>query len=158
MKKGIISLLSAVTGGMAGAGLACKALGKSLTNTSNMSNKNLAMFLMMNQWVKVKQEGKNLAGYFEGNGYKKIAIYGMSFAGETLLDELNGTGIEVAYGIDRNADSIFLDVDVVKMDGELKEVDAIVVTTITIFDEIEKELHKRISCPVTSLEDVLYEV
>lgn len=56
---------------------------------------------MMNQWVKVKQEGKNLSQYFEANNYKNIAIYGMSYAGETLEDELKNTNTCVKYSIEK---------------------------------------------------------
>lgn len=55
----------------------------------------------MNQWVKIKQEGKNLSEYFEESWYKRIAIYGMNYAGETLVDELKDIGITIAYGIDK---------------------------------------------------------
>jgi hypothetical protein len=123
-----------------------------------MSDKHLALFLMMNQWVKVKQEGKNLSSYFEKNGYKKIAVYGMSYAGETFLDELKNTGVDVAYGIDKNAVGIYSDVDIVSSDDELDTVDAIVVTPITYFDDIAENLSKKVDCPILSLEDILYEV
>ena len=123
-----------------------------------MSDKHFALFQMMNQWVKVKQEGKNLALYFEKNEYKKIAIYGMSYAGETLMDELKDTGVIVAYAIDKNADSIYADVDVMSMDDELESVDAVVVTAITFFDEIEENLSEKMAWPSISLEDILYEV
>ena len=99
MKKGTISVLSALTGAIVGAvvgaGAVTKAIGGAEGKTQEMSDKHLALFLMMNQWVKVKQEGKNLASYFEKNGYKKIAIYGMSYAGETLLEELKDSEINV---------------------------------------------------------------
>ena len=48
----------------------------------------------------------------------------MSYAGETLLEELKGTDIQVAYGIDKNADSIYADVDVVSLEDTLEDVDA----------------------------------
>ncbi len=102
MKKGVISVLSALTGFAAGAASASAGFEKQLSKKSGMSDKHLALFLMMNQWVRVKQEGKNLSSYFEENGYHKIAVYGMSYAGETLVNELEGTNIEVAYGIDQN--------------------------------------------------------
>lgn len=158
MNKGIISIFSAITGVAIGAGAVGKVTGESLNKARNMSDKHLALFLMMNQWVKVKQEGKNLASYFEKNGYKKIAIYGMSYAGAALIDELKGTQVCVVYGIDKNADSIYADVDVVSMKDHLTEVDAIVVTAITFFDEIEEALNSKIDCPILSLEDILYEV
>lgn len=162
MKKGTISVLSALTGALvgavAGAGAVAKATGESDSKTKELAEKHLELFLMMNQWVKVKQEGKNLASYFEKKGYKKIAIYGMSYAGETLLEELKESDIEVAYGIDRKADGIYADIDIVSVDDNLEDVDAIVVTAITFFDEIEDKLSQKISCPIISLEDILYEV
>lgn len=158
MKKAIISVLSATAGAAVGAA----AVGRTTTDEKNkikkMSDKHLALFLMMNQWVKVKQEGKNLSSYFEANGYKKIAIYGMSYVGETLVDELKGTGVEVAYGIDKNAEGIYADIEVFSVDDNLEEADVIVVTAITFFDEIEKMLASKVKCPIISLEDVLYEI
>lgn len=158
MKKSVISILSALTGAAFGAAAVWKMFGGKIRKNQSMSDKHLELFKMMDQWVKVKQEEKNLASYFEKNGYKKIAIYGMSFAGKTLIDELKGTDVTVLYGIDRNADSIYADVDVVTMDDTLEQVDAIVVTAITFFDEIEEQLSEKTDCPIISLEDVLYEV
>ena len=68
------------------------------------------------------------------------------------------SSFHVAYGIDKNADSIYTDIDVVSKDENLEEVDAVVVTAITFFDEIEEELSARLECPILSLEDILYEV
>ena len=159
MKKVISTLIGVVIGGIGGAIVVGKNASDENTKLQHMSNKHLALFQMMNEWVKVKQEGKNLASYFEKNSYKKIAIYGMSFAGERLLDELRDTSVEVAYGIDKRATSLFAEVNIVSMDDKLLEnVDAVVVTAITFFDEIEEELSKRLSCPIISLEDILYEV
>ena len=158
MKKPVISILSTLTGAIIGAGAVGKMSMDKTQKIQSMSDKHLALFLMMNQWVKVKQEGKNLSQYFEQNEYKKIAVYGMSYAGETLIDELKGTGIDVAYGIDKSYDSIYSDVDVVSVEDELEKVDVIVVTAISFFDEIEEQLSEKIDCPIVSLEDILYEV
>ena len=158
MKKSVISVISALTGAVIGAGAVGKFTGEKISKNQSMSDKHLALFLMMNQWVKVKQEGKNLSDYFEKNGYKKIAVYGMSYAGETLLDELKDTDITVAYGIDKNADALYADVDIVSMEDKLEPVDAVVVTAIAFFDEIEEALNAKTDCPILSLEDILYEV
>lgn len=158
MKKPVLSILSALTGALLGAGAMGKASKDKMNIIRSYRDKHLELFLMMNQWVKVKQQGKNLADFFVKNGYKKIAIYGMSYAGETLVDELKGSEITVAYGIDKNADSIYADVDIVSMEDNLEEVDAIVVTAITFFDEIEEKLSEKTECAIISLEDILYEV
>lgn len=158
MKKGVFSILSVLTGAVLGASLVGKVKNKKLNSVNQMSGKHLSLFLMMNQWVKVKQEGKNLYSYFAKKGYKRIAIYGMSYAGEALMNELKDSSVTVVYGIDQNADSIYMDVDIVSMNDELEEVDAIVVTAITFFDEIEEKLLEKVDYPIISLEDILYEV
>ena len=82
----------------------------------------------------------------------------MSYAGETFADELQGSDVKIKYGIDKKADTIYAEFDVISPDEELEEVDAIVVTSITFFDEIEELLSKKVDCPIISLEDILYEV
>ena len=151
MNKFITSALSAFVGMAAGAFAVGKRTGKEIVRNRNLSEKHLALFLMMNQWVKVKQEGKNLISYFEEKGYKKIAVYGM-------LNELRESGIQAVYGIDKNAGQIYADIDIMTMEDELEEVDAVVVTAVAFFDEIEEKLSKKMSCPIISLEDILDEV
>ena len=162
MKKGSIHVISAVSGALigalAGAGAIGKILGKSEEKIRKMSDKHLSLFLMMNQWVKVKQDGKNLSEYFEKNKYEKIAIYGLSYAGETLLSELQDSSIQIAYGIDQNADSIYSDINVYSLEDSLEPVDVVVVTAITFFNEIEKKLSGKIDCQIISLEDILHEI
>ena len=97
MNKGVIGVLSLLAGAAVCAAGTVKTIGKQVNENKQMSDKNLALFLMMNQWVKEKQEGKNLASYFEKVGYKEIAIYGMSYAGETLVEELEGSNIKIKY-------------------------------------------------------------
>ena len=113
---------------------------------------------MFNQWLSLKQEGKTIDKYFIDNGFHRIAVYGMSYAGERLIDDLKGTEIEVAYGIDRNADRIFSEVEIVNIDDSFQPVDAVVVTAIYNFDEIEEKLCDQVDCPIISLEDIIYEI
>ena len=74
---------------------------KQLHLISEMSDKHLALFRMMAQWVKIKQEGKNISDYLLKEGYREVAVYGMSYAGERLVNELDNTDIHVKYGIDK---------------------------------------------------------
>ena len=158
MKKTVIGILSLLGGAVAGMIGTKRVMQKKLNTATEYSDKHLSLFLMMNQWVKVKQEGKNLAAYFEKNGFMRIAVYGMSYAGETLIEELKDTGIEVAYGIDKHADKIFSTVDVISVDDSFEKVDAVIVTAITFFYDIKDMLCEKVDCPVISLEDILYEV
>lgn len=158
MKKGVIGILSLLAGAAGGVIAEGRIAGKKTETEMGYAKKHLELFLMMNQWVKVKQDGKNLAAYFEKNGYNKIAVYGMSYAGQTLLDELLDSDVKVMYGIDKKASTMFSEIEVVSAEADLDEVDAIVVTAITYFDEIEEMLSKKVTCPIVSLEDVIHEV
>lgn len=121
------------------------------------SRKQRAMFLLMNQWVNLKQDKRNLAEYFQKNGYQKIAIYGMGPIGLQLVRELKNSSVDVSYGIDQNSDSIFASIRVVKMNDELASVDAVVVTVIKEFDAIREDLLEKLTCPIIAIEDVLNE-
>lgn len=126
--------------------------------TQQMSDKHLALYLMMNQWIKIKEDGKELSTYFEQMGYQEIAIYGMSYAGERLFEQLSKSNIKVKYGIDRKSNCNCGNLKIMLPDDKLDNVDAIVVTSIKSFSEIEKMLHQIVTCPILSLEDILYEV
>lgn len=113
---------------------------------------------MLNVWLSLKQEEKTLVTWFEENGYKNIAIYGMGEIGNRLYEELRNTDINVAYAIDKNADAVYSPLSVYEKEDDLPEVDAIVVSVAFAFGEVSAELKKRCSCPVISLEDILYEM
>ena len=115
-------------------------------------------YAILLQWVHMHNDGKTVGAYLKKLGYNTVAIYGMKELGERLYDELKDTGIEVKYMIDKNADTIYADVDVVEPEDTLEEVDVIVVTAIHYFDEIEEALAEKIDCPVISLEDIVFEL
>ena len=71
------------------------------------SQKHLEIVKMYDRWVTIKQRGRSIADYLKEYGYYSIAIYGMSFVGETLYDELKDTGVSVKYAIDKNASNLF---------------------------------------------------
>lgn len=162
MKKGINGILSVLIGGAAGVaagGVAVKTISsKKVSEMETMGAKVHQLYMAFDQWLRIRQEGKTLVEYFERNGYKTVAIYGMKELGERLYDELEGSGIEVLYAIDKNADTIYADVDVVTPEDELKPVDVIVVTALYYFDEISELLDEKADYPVVSLEDILYEI
>lgn len=162
MKKGfggIVSTLAGMAAGAVAGGVAAKtASSKTIKNLADGHVKVHELYMAFDQWLRIRQEGKTLVEYFEKQGYKTVAIYGLKELGERLYDELQGSGITVKYVIDKNADSIYADVDVVTPDDELEPVDVIVVTAIYYFDEIEEMLSAKVDYPIVSLEDILYEV
>lgn len=156
MKKLVFLVLGILSGTLFGAITMGRYAGKKINRLTDMSDKHLTLFLMMDQWIKIKQQGKDVARYLKDKEYNNIAVYGMSYAGKTLVEELKGSEIQVKYGIDNRADPGYTEIDIMSLNNELKKVDAVIVTAITFFDEIERKLSKKINCPVISLEDILY--
>lgn len=161
MKKGMISVLSAIVGaGSAAVGVSMYEKHKleEREKWKQLADKHLALMQLFNQWMITKQEGKSIVDYFHKESIKSIAIYGMSYVGERLYDELKDSDIEVKYAIDKNADGIYSELEIVTPQEELEEVDAIVVTPIFYFDEIEGMLSAKTEATILSLEDILYEI
>ncbi|MCI8504527.1 MAG: hypothetical protein HFH00_12000 [Dorea sp.] len=159
MKKFIknASFLTAalIGGGMLGAAIMCYIKDKEINTTKKLSDKYLKMMHVLNQWLANQQAGVNIGRYFEENGYHTIAVYGLSYLGERLLAALRETDIDVRYCIDRRADKMSGMGQVKTIEDELPEVDAILVTAVYYFEEIEEELSEKVDCPIISLEDVV---
>ena len=155
-KRRIVNILITVLSGVSA--VATIIVYRKMTEKDEGSKKLHELYMAFNRWIQLKQDGISLAEYFHDQHYKTVAIYGMKELGERLYDELTNSNISVAYVIDKNADSIYADVNVVTPDSELDTVDVIVVTAIYYFDEIEEMLSKKVSCPIVSLKDILYEM
>lgn len=158
MNKGTVAVLSALVGAAAGAAGANYLGQKTIAAKTGKVDKFKSYYNMLNQWLMLKQEGKSLEKYFVDNDIKTIAIYGMGEMGNRLYDELkNSTEVTVKYAIDQNAASTYSEIDVIDKEDEYEEVDAIIVTAIFAFDEIEEEISTKVDFPVISLEDVVFE-
>ena len=120
----------------------------------------MGMVILYDYWMYLKINNKGTAEYFEKNGYQKIAIYGMNYIGSRLYDELVESPIEVLFGIDQNAKKIVHEIPVLELEEAkdmLKNVDVVVVTAISAFEEIKKAIEKECDTPVVSMKDVLIE-
>lgn len=160
MKKGTVSILSTLTGVAVGAIGGAVATGRILgrDESQQLANKHLAIMKLYDRWMQTKQEGKSIIDYFHEHDIKSIAIYGMSFVGQRLYEELKNSDISVPYCIDKNATSIYTDIDIVSPEEELEDVDAIIVTAIYFYNEIEEQLETKTDIEIMSLEDILFEL
>lgn len=158
MKKGAAAVLAGVTGAVLGAVGVLKVKNDRLKKELELDVKNDAILRLYSRWMCSVRDGRSVAEYLEKKNYRTIAIYGMHYLGETLLDELSGSAVKVAYGIDKNTDQSSEDYKIYSPDEELPAVDAVVVTAFFYFDEIEKLLCDKMDCPVLSIEDILYEL
>lgn len=161
MKRKILMIAFSICTFGVGLGVGAVAVANVLTSFieeyRKSSDKFSRMFHLMREWVQLKQEGKSINDFFEKNNYRDIAVYGKGYIGEALAKELLESDITIKYFIDRKADKDF-DGITISPDSELEEVDAVVVTPVTSYGEIKQNLMKKLSCPIISIEDILYDV
>ncbi|MCI8567069.1 MAG: glycosyltransferase family 4 protein [Lachnospiraceae bacterium] len=115
------------------------------------------LFLINNRWLQIRQQGNSLADFFTKNKIKQIAIYGMGHLGRSLYDELEESDVTVRYAIDRNPGTAMEVLKIVSPDGELEEVDAVVITALEA-EEIKIYLEKKCSYEVIKLTDILTDI
>ena len=121
---------------------------KILKINDNKINKFKKYYILLDQWLSMKQTGTDILTYFKENRYEKVAIYGMGELGNRLYDELKDTEIDVIYGIDKNSKSLYSDLKVYSLDDDFEPADVIVVTAIFAYSEIKKELSKKTNITV----------
>ncbi len=131
---------------------------KEIEDLRQGSEKLLRFYRLLLHWLEIRQEGRSLAEYFEKKEYRNVAIYGMKELGERLYDELKDSAVKVKYCIDKDAKDLYAEVPIYLPEEKVEPVDAVVVTAITSFDDIKSMMSDRVSCPIISLEDVVYGV
>ncbi len=139
---------------------------KSLKKENDFKRRFKSYYNTTSQWLANRNDNKEVGNYFEENNYNTIAIYGMGTMAELFYNELKKSNpkVKVAYFIDKNAEELYYgldDIDVVGLDdiSAREEVDAVIVTPIYDFDEINDELMERgVEADIISLEDIVYEI
>lgn len=131
---------------------------KKYKKVRELSNNHLILLRLMERWVEVKQHEKSIAEILRKKKYYNIAVYGMSYVGKRLVRELEGSDINISYGIDQRTDLYCKGIEIVTADSDLKNVDAIIVTAVYYFDDIENVLSKKVKCPIISMEELLYDM
>ena len=116
------------------------------------------LFRIMCQWMNLKNNKIEISDWIKTIGWESVAIYGMGEMGQALLVELKSNNINVVYGIDRNADNIHADIPILKLSNNLEKVDGIIVTAVVYYDEIKKEVQKKLDVPIMSIKNILDEM
>ena len=132
---------------------------KELYNNSSIKLKKFReYFEILNKWMYLKEADKNISEYFLKNNYKKIGLYGLGHLGQHLLEELKDSQIEVRYIVDKKGEIPGCNIPVQKPEEDLDQVDAIIVTVTTEYNEIKNQLKDKVKCPIISLKEVVLEV
>ena len=120
-----------------------------------------AISTLLEQWMAVYEEGKDLKCFFADANLKRVGIYGYGILGRHLHKVLVAYGIEVVCILDRKAESIacheerkelFLHPDTLT---KAMEVECIIITAVDGIEEIERFLTDRHPATVVTLKEVL---
>lgn len=112
---------------------------------------------ILRDWLSLKQNSIGLADWLFQNDIKRIAIYGYGILGKALFVELKNSKIEIVCIVDNNYANIYADIPAVGTDN-IPNVDAIIITALNYYDEIETTLLGKCNYTIISLEDIVYGV
>jgi len=113
-------------------------------------------FNVMNQWLQVYENHsfKNMKNYFDNKGILTVAIYGYGVMGKHLHKVLSQLGIEVQYIIDKNVKEEDCELPVVRPHDKMDYVDAVIVSLVAEFADIECILKKNYGGHIVSIEEI----
>lgn len=116
-------------------------------------------FYLMDFWMNILEEGKEVASFFVNNQYRNAAIYGLGLLGKHLQNQLENSNFPVVYTIDKNIvqynDSGYGLMDATDI---ISKADVIVVTPIMEYALIKEKLMRLTSSKIISLEEVILSI
>ncbi|WP_326910412.1 hypothetical protein [Sedimentibacter sp. MB31-C6] len=118
-----------------------------LRRGTNQQEEYAYCYLTSMQYLKLKNNNKNISKFFIDNNFKRIAIYGLGQFADILYNDLIKTDVQVMYFIDKECKKFtygYNDIPVVNVNSISKEpdVDVIVITSVYHCNEAIDELLK----------------
>lgn len=110
-------------------GIFKKDIYESYNDVIRTADKNYKLYQTSIKWLRLKQSGKQISQYLSQKGCHTVAIYGMSYMGQTLADELADGKVKALYGIDQNAGNQKWTIKIYKPTDTIQPVDLIINTT-----------------------------
>lgn len=129
---------------------------KKLSVMHNDLRKNMFLLHFTVDWLKMLQEGKNICSYLIKNNIRTVAVYGVGFLGERLIDELKKTDTCLVYAIDMHRKGEYAGIKIRNSCEQLPIVDAIIVTPVYNYNDIANMLSERTEAEIISLEKMVY--
>lgn len=131
---------------------------RALLNENKRAERYILNFGVSCDWIGLFQSGDKIIKYFENNNINEIAIYGMGELGKRLYNELENSGINIKYVIDRDNKKWSGNTEIYLPQDDLPEVSAIIVTPILDYEDIKVELNRKLKAEVISLKTIIYEM
>lgn len=111
---------------------------------------------LLELWMTLRERDIFVDKYFEKQGFKRVAIYGLGMFGKHLYYELKESTVQIACFIDQNKKTELEGVKTVAPGQQIDSVDVIVVTPFMEFFEIQEMLKQYYTCEIISINAVLH--
>lgn len=130
-----------------------------LEKCREISDKHLHILRMYDVWMMAKEEKRTIEEYLIERNIKNAAIYGMSYLGVRLFQELKNTSVDILFALDVNPRIRMAGLDIYHPDEiKTKQVDGVIVTAIFCFDEIKVLLEAKGFNNIIALDEILYDL
>ena len=118
------------------------------------------LFRVLSDWMTVREHGQSICDYLKARKLYRIAIYGYGHLGRHLLAELQNSGMEVSYIIDRNARYINTDIMLKTPDDDMEKVDAFIIAVLKGENTIvvEQKILDKVETKILWLTDMISEM
>lgn len=114
-------------------------------------------FQILNQWMFLKEENRDIDEIIEHAGVNRLAIYGMGDLCRHIIFCLEKTNIVVKYVIDKESFDFYDGLQVVTLEEKFEDIDAVIYTNPYESEEIIMTIKKKFKCPVISFMDIVFD-
>lgn len=100
---------------------------------------------------------ENLTRYFQMNGYRNIAVYGVGKLGKLILRNIDTECLESICTIDENRTARFGDMETINIRelADRKKIDVVLVTPLLDYPQIEAQICSMCDIPVVSAKELM---
>lgn len=113
------------------------------------------MYYVLDKWMELKQQGKEIHSFLAKRGYHDIAVYGMNQLARRLIKELENSDEYVRYVIDRNSKDLVEDIPLCSPEEKFEKVDIIIVALVQREEEIKHLLGQKTDFPVMTISEII---
>lgn len=117
----------------------------------------MAYYRMLEKWMVLREQGKNLQSVLLDRKFNNIIIYGLGKMANHLLYDLKDSGINIICAIDKAAINKYENFPAITNEEEIPEADCIIVTPVYQYDSIKNMLEMRTELPIISLKEIIDE-
>jgi hypothetical protein len=122
-----------------------------------MQDKNRVINVLY-RWIRFNQSGQSIEKLLLDKGFYNIAVYSFTPVSKSLIYELDGSQVNIAYLIDRYGSTLHINFKCCTLEeADSNGIDAVICCYIGD-DKVVEDIKKYFSCPVLTMEEVLYEL